>query len=317
MREIAVIAAAWLHEESTSMDEVELIHSVVSSALADAGPAADRIGFVCSGSADLLVGRPFSFVQGLDGIGAWPPVRESHVEMDGAWALWEATLRLQLGDIDAALVYAFARPSAGDFADVSVLQLDPYVTAPLWPDADTLAKLQANAMRGASTETAISPETAQIDASPRPVRDGAAAVVLACEPLAHRCRQRPAWIAGIDHRVEAHALGARDLTRSVSTEQAAQALNLSQRSIEKAYLHASHHHCEQLLRAALAKAGMTRSTALQATAMTPMVTGLANIGRAATDVWTGAADETLAHASSGALMQHNLLCALSARGAAR
>ena len=39
-------------------------------------------------------------MQNLDAIGAWPPKRDSHVEMDGAWALYEAWLRLQHGDID-------------------------------------------------------------------------------------------------------------------------------------------------------------------------------------------------------------------------
>ena len=57
-----------------------------------------------AGSCDYLSGLPFAFVQNIDGVGAWPPVYESHVEMDGAWALFEGWLRLQLGDIDIALV---------------------------------------------------------------------------------------------------------------------------------------------------------------------------------------------------------------------
>ena len=39
-------------------------------------------------------------------VGVWPPIQESHVEMDGAWALYEAWVKLQLGEIDTALVYA-------------------------------------------------------------------------------------------------------------------------------------------------------------------------------------------------------------------
>ena len=54
---------------------------------------------------------PFSFVMALDAVGAWPPIPESHVEMDGAWALYEAWVRLQHGDIDTALVYAFGKSS--------------------------------------------------------------------------------------------------------------------------------------------------------------------------------------------------------------
>ena len=52
----------------------------------------------------------FAFVQNIDGVGAWPPVYESHVEMDGAWALFEAWIRLQLGDIDLALVSDALKP---------------------------------------------------------------------------------------------------------------------------------------------------------------------------------------------------------------
>ena len=50
-----------------------------------------------------------------------------------------------------------------------------------------------------------------------PIADGAAAVVLAADDLAREVSDRPAWIRGIDHRIEPHSLGARDLTRSAST----------------------------------------------------------------------------------------------------
>ena len=63
----------------------------------------DEIGFACSGSLDYLQGGPFAFVAGLDAVGAWPPVRESHVEMDAAWALYEAWVAIQTGEVDSAL----------------------------------------------------------------------------------------------------------------------------------------------------------------------------------------------------------------------
>ena len=55
-----------------------------------------------------------------------------------------------------------------------------------------------------------------------PISDGAAAVVLAAGDLARRVSQRPAWIRGIDHRIEPHALGLRDLTKSPSARLAAE-----------------------------------------------------------------------------------------------
>ena len=44
----------------------------------------------------------------------WPPVNESHVEMDGAWALYEAWVKIQTGEVDTALVYGFGKSSPGD-----------------------------------------------------------------------------------------------------------------------------------------------------------------------------------------------------------
>ena len=34
--------------------------------------------------------------------------------MDGAWALYEAWVKLQLGEIDTALVYCYSKSSPGD-----------------------------------------------------------------------------------------------------------------------------------------------------------------------------------------------------------
>ncbi len=81
----------------------------------------------------------------LDGVGAWPPISESHVEMDGAWALHEAWVKIQTGEADTALVYAYGKSSPGSVRDVLTRQLDPYYLAPLWPDSVALAALQARA----------------------------------------------------------------------------------------------------------------------------------------------------------------------------
>src|SRR6202035_3324401 len=60
-----------------------------------------------------------------------------------------------------------------------------------------------------------------------PITDGVAAVVLAAGDRAVELCERPAWITGMDHRIEAHALGARDLTVSSSTKLAAEGAGLS------------------------------------------------------------------------------------------
>ena len=66
----------------------------------------------------------------LDGVGPWPPIQESHVEMDGAWALYEAWVKLQIGDIDTALVYCYGKSSPGPLHEVLTRQLDPYYVGP-------------------------------------------------------------------------------------------------------------------------------------------------------------------------------------------
>src|SRR5438445_6862176 len=143
MRDIAVVAySSWTGVER-ERNEVEILMPVVHEVLASVRLTKDDIGFICSGTSDFLAGQPFSFVSALDAVGAWPPVMESHVEMDGAWALYEAWVRLQHGDVDTALVYAFGRSSQGDLRDILVTQLDPYCVAPLAPSWIELAALQA------------------------------------------------------------------------------------------------------------------------------------------------------------------------------
>jgi len=132
-------------------NEVEMLMPVVSEVFGNIGITKDDVGFICSGSTDYLIGGPFSFVAALDAVGVWPPRAESHVEMDGAWALYEAWVLLQEGEIDAALVYAFGRSSMGDLNEILSVQLDPYYVAPLWPDPTSLAALQAQAMIDAGT----------------------------------------------------------------------------------------------------------------------------------------------------------------------
>ena len=83
--------------------------------------ASRNIDFTCSGSSDYLAGQAFSFVMTLDAVGAWPPIDESHVEMDGAWALYEAWVKIQTGEVDTALVYGYSqvlarRPAPGAVA---------------------------------------------------------------------------------------------------------------------------------------------------------------------------------------------------------
>ena len=103
---------------------------VIAEVFGNIGITKDDVDFICSGSTDYLIGGPFSFVMALDAVGVWPPRAESHVEMDGAWALYEAWVLLQEGEIDAALVYSFGRSSLGNLNEILALQLDPVLPGP-------------------------------------------------------------------------------------------------------------------------------------------------------------------------------------------
>ena len=92
MRDVAVVSFAQAPNVRADPvhNEVEILLPVVQEAIERSGLPREEIGFTCSGSCDYLAGQPFAFVYGLEAAGAWPPIRESHAEMDGAWALYEA-----------------------------------------------------------------------------------------------------------------------------------------------------------------------------------------------------------------------------------
>jgi acetyl-CoA acetyltransferase len=146
MTDVAVIGFAEAPNERHSpatTNGVEMLVPIFQEIFAATGLTKHDIGFWCSGSSDYLAGRAFSFVSAVDAIGAFPPVMESHVEMDGAWALYEAWLKILTGEAEIALAFGFGKSSAGNLRRVLALQLDPYLLAPLWPDSVSIAALQA------------------------------------------------------------------------------------------------------------------------------------------------------------------------------
>jgi len=303
-RDVAIIS--WASFETPSepaRNEVEMLLPVIQEALGKVGLTQHDIDFTVSGSSDYLQGFPFAFVGALDAVGAWPPIRESHVEMDGAFALYEAVNVLQEEGIDTALVYAFARPSRGELDRTLALQLDPYAVAPLWPDAHGLAGLQAQAMKDSGNFGDVP------DVPPTPVSDGCVAVVLAVGDGARQLTDNPVWIRGIDHRIEPPALGVRDLTTSPSTEKAAQVAGAN--GADAAYLHVPYPHQELVLRQALGLNGRT----VDAAAGPTMVGGLERFAAAAAAISGGNSKRAVAHATSGPCLQQNLIALLEGESA--
>ena len=326
--------------------EVEFMVPLIRAAKDEVGLDQREIGFTCSGSSDFLAGQAFSFVMTIDGTGPVPPISESHVEMDGAWALYEAWVKLQIGDIDTALVYSYGKSSPGSLRDVLATQLDPYYVAPLWPDAFAIEALAARRLieSGSVDERRLaeiaSRSRQDAAANPHAVRrdpksvddilaeepvmdplrpsdlpasaDGGCAVVLAAGDRARDLCERPAWIRGIDHRSDAHALGVRDLTRSMSAALAAERAGVGDDKVDVAELHAPFTTSEHLLVEALGLGPETNvnPSGGAISAHTMMASGLVRIGEAAQRIRSGAADRTVAHATSGPCLQQNLVAVL-------
>jgi acetyl-CoA acetyltransferase len=348
MRDVAVVSYACSTTAREAVhNETEMIVPVLHEAVEQSGIPSKEIGFVCSGSLDYLQGGPFAFVAGLDAVGAWPPIRESHVEMDAAWALYEAWIAIQTGEVDSALIYGFGKSSPGDLHEIMALQLDPYYYLPLWPSMVDVGALQASAFLAAngSTEADLAQVAARSqrnaqdnpnavrkgnvtaadllkqpvthhplrDSDIFPITDGSAAIVLAAGDLARQVSKRPAWIRGIEHRIEAHGLGVRDLTRSESTRAAGVAAGVANGNVDVAELHAQFSHEELILAEALGLDAATTDInpsggALAANAV--MSAGLARIGEVARRITNGRADRGVAHATSGPALQQNMVVVL-------
>jgi acetyl-CoA acetyltransferase len=331
---VAVVGFASETGPADGRNAAELLGPVVDQALAESGLTRADIDVVCSASSELLDGVVGSVMGAFDVLGCWPPATHSHLEGDGAWALYEAWVRVLAGEGQAALACAYSRPLGDDPRDVLALQLDPYLLGPFAPHPLSVAALQARALLDAghwdendlaAVVSARRPGLSTSDVLDQPylasplrlpdcstVCSGAAAVVLAAEETVARVATPPAWIAGIDHRVETGALGGRQLTRSVSTEAAAARLGVPGTSIDVLEVHAPFSHQELIVVEALGAAalGAVNPSGGALPADPIMATGLIRIGEAAEAVRRGDARRAVAHATNGPCLQHNLLCLL-------
>lgn len=350
MRDAAIIGYVQSQQlrYAGAANESEMVMPVVRDVMAQAGVTKNDIDFTCSGSCDYLQGAAFAFVEGLSALSTVPPIKESHVEMDAAWAMYEALLKIWIGEADICLVYGFGKSSPGELRTVMALQLDPYYHVPLWPDAISLAALQArqmldggmiserdmaevvarsraNAQSNPRAQLKGNPGVEQLLAEPTfvsplrrhdcpPITDGASAMILASADVAGRFCKRPAWVRGIDHRMETGIFGARDLTRSPSTRVAGEHAGVAKGKVDLAELHAPFSHQEIILRRELGLAATVpvNLSGGPLAGNTMMAAGLDRIGFVAERIISGAADRGVAHATSGPCLQQNLVAVLEA-----
>jgi acetyl-CoA acetyltransferase len=349
VREVAIISFAQAkHVHTYPGNEIELLLPVVQEAVKQSGLARERIQFTTLASSDFWAGQAFAFVRALDAAGAYPVIDDSHVDMDGAFALYEAWVRLQTGDVDTALVYALGKSSAGTLHEIAPLGLDPYTLAPLALDPHSVAALSAQAMlqRSLCTEESLAAITLEnlaraaqnpyalacarepltvMDqlaavqvASPlraldcAPVCDGGAALVLASGDVARRVCATPVWIRAIDQRIDAHGLGVRPLHDAPSARLAAERTGVQQFGPEIAELHCLYPHEQVLLSRAL---GLPSGCAVNPSGSgwggnAIMAMGLERIIEAARAITGGRARRALAHAAAGPCLQQNLVITL-------
>lgn len=347
MIDVAIVASAQRQERSIDNEnEVEFMVPLMQQVKEQTGLTQRDIDFTCSGSSDFIAGQAFSFVMTIDGTGPVPAIQESHVEMDGAWALYEAWVKMQMGEVETAIIYGYSKSSGGSLRDVLATQMDPYYVAPLWPDAFAIEALAARQLleggRVTMEELAHRAERSRAHAATNPhaVRtaaksvadvmaeapsmdplrpsdlpasaDGGCVVILAAGDRARELSDRPAWIRGIDHRTDAHTLGVRDFTRSASAALAAEKAGVGNDKVDFAELYAPFTTSEFLLTDAL---GLGDDTVINPSggplaAHTMMASGLIRFAEAANRITAGDGDRAVATAGSGPVLQQNLVAVL-------
>ena len=145
-----------------------------------------------------------------------------------------------------------------------------------------------------------------------PVTDGGAAIVLAAGDVARELCERPAWIRGIDHRIEPHGLGLpRPDPLGVHRAGRGQVRGEARaRSTSPSCTRPS-----PIRSSSCAGAGAGGDTAINPSggalaANVVMAAGLQRMGEAASRITRGEADRAVAHATSGPCLRQNLVCVL-------
>ena len=255
MDRAAIVGVAQTKYERRKKDQIfaDMVFDVTRAALDDAGLAIHDIDSVVTVSNDFFDGRTISGMAVGDACGGQDK-NISTVSGDGTFGAFYGLMRV-LSGYKATIVVAHYKGSEGNILITTNGMFDPIFHRHLGIDAISSAAIQANvymskyglreedvaqvsvknhgnAKNNPFAQLPMDITVADVMKSRKiaeplklldccPISDGAAAVIIANEKLAAKCRKKPVWIKGVGHCCEDYYLGDRDLSNPIALREAA------------------------------------------------------------------------------------------------
>ncbi|MGO9136070.1 MAG: thiolase family protein [Syntrophales bacterium] len=256
MDKAAIVGVAQTKYERRKKDQIfaDMVFDVTRAALDDAGLTIHEIDSVVTVSNDFFDGRTISGMAVGDACGGQDK-NISTVSGDGAFGAFYGLMRV-LSGCKATIVVAHYKGSEGNILITTNGMFDPIFHRHLGIDAISSAAIQANvymskygireedvaevsvknhrnAKNNPFAQLPMDITVADVMKSRKiaeplklldccPISDGAAAVIIANEELAAKCKKKPVWIRGVGHCCEDYYLGDRDLSNPIALREAAQ-----------------------------------------------------------------------------------------------
>lgn len=208
----------------------ELAHEAISAALADAGVGLADIDGAVTASLDFWDGRTIANMAVSEVVGSYLKP-EARVCGDGAAALVYAAARIRSGGLRLGLVVAHCKESEGRPHDIEAAGFDPFFQRRLDADGDVVAGLAAQRFYATTNASVTDAAQAVVDArragrsnlyvehlpeitvddvleseplatplrvlDKAPLADGACALVVSTEDVAHALDRDPVWVVGM------------------------------------------------------------------------------------------------------------------------
>ena len=342
----------------------EMIFEASKGAIDSAGLKKKDITTVISATNDYYDGRTISNCFTVE-VGGGYMADESKVEMDGAHAMLYGLMRILSGNHTLAVIWGGSMPSCYPYHSARLYETDPTWERPTAMVNDiTAAGFQMRAYMekyGVSLEdiakvavanyknAAKNPLSLQMpevsvkevlesgvysdpvtELMVAPLGDSITALLLAPERQALKITDNPIWIKGVGWNQETYYLGERDLTTSLSMENAAKqaynAAGVTAKDIDIAEIHTLHAHEELILSEALGLADKGKGSELTDKncinpsggalgGNAPCATGLIRIIEACKQLKEGKAKIAVATGQIGMCAQNNIVWVLEKGGA--